>query len=215
MAAAARRSLIGKLQPANTALLLCDVQERFRSLIYEAETVIQTCRYMTSVASILGMPTIVTEQYPKVFGPTVSECFAPEITAMPTAHAKKKFSMMTEPVVAELFPSTSSSTNNTIDSCILVGIETHVCVQQTCLDLLEMGKEVHIIVDGVSSQQPIDRQVALRRMEQAGAFLTTAQSAAFMLMQSADHPQFKSVSKLTVAHMQLPNAFNGAPSSSI
>eukprot|EP00540_Astrosyne_radiata_P003279 CAMPEP_0116846740 /NCGR_PEP_ID=MMETSP0418-20121206/14015_1 /TAXON_ID=1158023 /ORGANISM="Astrosyne radiata, Strain 13vi08-1A" /LENGTH=111 /DNA_ID=CAMNT_0004478045 /DNA_START=206 /DNA_END=537 /DNA_ORIENTATION=+ len=95
-------------------------------------------------------------------------------------------------------------------SYILFGIEAHVCVQQTALDLLEEGHDVHIIVDGVSSQQPIDRQVALSRMSQAGAYLTTAQSAAFMLMQTADHPNFKAVSKLTVEHMKKPNEFNDA-----
>ena len=71
-----------------------------------------------------------------------------------------------------------------------------------------MGKDVHVIVDGVSSQQIMDRSVALQRLQSAGAFLTTAQSAAFMLMQSAEHSNFKAVSKLTVEHMKLPNAFN-------
>jgi hypothetical protein len=86
----------------------------------------------------------------------------------------------------------------------------HVCVQQTCLDFLEEGKDVHIIVDGVSSQQAFDREIALQRMSQAGAYLTTAQSAAFMLMKSAEHAHFKTVSKLTVEHMKLPNEFNEA-----
>lgn len=90
----------------------------------------------------------------------------------------------------------------------------HVCVQQTCLDLLEEGKDVHVICDAVSSQQPFDREIALQRMSQAGAYLTTAQSAAFMLMKSADHPNFKTVSKLTVNHMKLPNEFNDAMKSS-
>jgi len=73
-----------------------------------------------------------------------------------------------------------------------------------------MGHDVHIVADGVSSQQPFDREIALQRMTGAGAFLTTAQSAAFMLMQSADHPNFKKVSKLVVEHMKLPNDFNDA-----
>ena len=68
------------------------------------------------------------------------------------------------------------------DSIVLFGIEAHVCVQQTCLDLIEMGKDVHVVVDCVSSQQGYDREIALRRMENAGAYLTTAQSLAFMLM---------------------------------
>ena len=207
IATAAARA-VGKLHPSTTALLLCDVQERFRPLIFKMETVVQTCRYMTSVATALNMPIVATQQYTKVFGDTLDECFAtPEAKAAATPiFEKKKFSMLTDQVTEKLTQLDKSS-------YIMVGIETHVCVQQTCLDLLEQGKDVHIIVDGVSSQQPIDRQVALQRMQAAGAYLTTAQSAAYMLMQSADHPNFKEVSKLTVAHMKLPNEFNDAAAS--
>ena len=90
----------------------------------------------------------------------------------------------------------------------MVGIEAHVCLQQTCLDLLEQGHDVHIIADGVSSQQKYDREIALRRMESSGAYVTTAQSAAFMLLGSADHDNFKAVSKLVKDHMTLANEFN-------
>jgi nicotinamidase-related amidase len=90
---------------------------------------------------------------------------------------------------------------------VLFGVEAHICVQQTALDLLERGNDVHIVVDAVSSQLPYDRTIALQRLQQAGAWLTTAQSAAFMLLQSADHPNFKTVSRLTVEHMKLPNGF--------
>jgi hypothetical protein len=67
---------------------------------------------------------------------------------------------------------------------------------------------VHIIADGVSSQQKYDREMALKRMESSGAWLTSAQSAAFMLMGSAEHPNFKAVSKLVKEHMALKNEFN-------
>eukprot|EP00540_Astrosyne_radiata_P018879 CAMPEP_0116858744 /NCGR_PEP_ID=MMETSP0418-20121206/21366_1 /TAXON_ID=1158023 /ORGANISM="Astrosyne radiata, Strain 13vi08-1A" /LENGTH=157 /DNA_ID=CAMNT_0004492747 /DNA_START=121 /DNA_END=590 /DNA_ORIENTATION=+ len=157
---------------------------------------------MTSVAKALDIPVVATQQYTKVFGPTVAECFADSDHGTPIFE-KKRFSMITEEVSQYLATLKRSS-------YILFGIEAHVCVQQTALDLLEEGHDVHIIVDGVSSQQPIDRQVALGRMSQAGAYLTTAQSAAFMLMQTADHPNFKAVSKLTVEHMKKPNEFNDA-----
>lgn len=68
-------------------------------------------------------------------------------------------------------------------SFVLFGIEAHVCVQQTVLDLLELGKDVHLIADAVSSQQKYDRDIALDRMAKSGAFVTTAQSLTFMLMQ--------------------------------
>jgi len=124
---------------------------------------------------------------------------------------KKKFSMLTEEVKEKVFPAGGGGGGGggaEVESVVLFGIESHVCVQQTCLDLIEMGKDVHIVVDGVSSQQPFDREISLQRMANAGAFLTTAQSLAFMLMGSADHPNFKAISKLTVEHMKLPNEFN-------
>ena len=186
-------------------MLLCDVQERFIPLIYKSATVVNTCRYLTGVAKALHIPIIATQQYTKVFGATVPECFAtPEEFAATPVFEKKLFSMLTPDVQTEL----DTEMYILRHSFIVMGIEAHVCVQQTCLDLLERGKEVHVIVDGVSSQQIIDRHIALQRLQAAGAYLTTAQSAAFMLMQSADHPNFKAVSKLTVDHMKLPNEFS-------
>jgi nicotinamidase-related amidase len=208
MSAPALTRAIGKLHPSSSCLLLCDVQDRFRPLIHHSETIIRTTQYMTSVASALQIPIVATQQYTKVFGNTVKDCFASAetLTATPMFE-KKKFSMLTEEVQAHL------ETFNK-HSFIIVGIEAHVCVQQTCLDLLEQGKDVHVIVDGVSSQQAYDRQIALQRLQQSGAFLTTAQSAAFMLMQSADHEHFKTVSKLTVEHMKLENEFNAIAAAS-
>ena len=223
------QNMIGKLHPSQTMLLVCDMQERFRPLIDKMTTVIQTTKYMTSVASVLEIPILATQQYTKVFGSTIPECFAEvpssetsSSTTTPTTTTtkwntlesmqasnmifeKKLFSMITPQVQSKL-EEVDYMRNKT--SFVLVGIETHVCVQQTCLDLLELGKQVHIIVDGVSSQQTIDRSVALQRMQQAGAFLTTAQSATYMLLQSANHVNFKTVSKLTVEHMKLINEFN-------
>jgi len=159
---------------------------------------------MTSVAKALDIPIVVTQQYTKVFGETVEDTFEDrEHFQSCKKFEKKKFSMCTDEVKSHL-----SGLNK--KSIVLFGIEAHVCVQQTCLDLLEDGKDVHLIADGISSQQPYDRDIALQRMSQSGAFLTTAQSAAFMLMQSAEHSNFKAVSKLTVEHMKRDNEFNDA-----
>ena len=198
------RRMVGKLSPETSCMLLCDIQERFRPLIYKTDTVVQTAQFMTSVASALDIPIVATQQYTKVFGPTVTDCFAEASDLEKTpVFEKKRFSMMTDEVKAHL-----TSNHKGCSSFLLFGIEAHVCVQQTALDLLEMGHDVHVIVDGVSSQQAIDREIALQRMAQAGAFLTTAQSSAFMLLSSAEHPNFKSVSKLVVEHMKVKNEFN-------
>jgi nicotinamidase-related amidase len=211
------QNVAGKLDATKTTLLVCDVQERFAPLIYHAPTVIQTCRYMVNVAQILNVPIVVTQQYTKAFGPTVAECLAPmvldgsdsaPVVSIPTPpiFEKKLFSMLTPEVQTHLGMNENASCS---ESFIVVGIEAHVCVQQTCLDLVERGKQVHLIVDGVSSQQVLDRSVALQRLASLpGVFLTTAQSAVFMLMHSADHQHFKTISKLTVQHMKLPNEFD-------
>ena len=202
---------VGKLSPSTTAFFLCDIQERFRPLIYNTETIVNTAQYLTSISKELSIPLIATQQYTKVFGNTLTDCFAngqtdiDELLQKNRIFEKKKFSMMTDEVQSYL--DTNDEFQNR-KSIVLFGIEAHVCVQQTCLDLLEQGKEVHIVCDAVSSQQKYDRDIALMRMESAGAFLTTAQSLAFMLMQSAEHEHFKAVSKLTVNHMKLENQFN-------
>jgi hypothetical protein len=170
---------------------------------------------MTSVAQALEIPIVATQQYTKVFGPTIPEVFpSEELLESTPIFEKKKFSMLTD----ECWKHVESLQKRSI---VLFGIEAHVCVQQTCLDLLERRRsssndddddddqyDVHVVVDGVSSQRRHDRQVALERMRSAGAFLTTAQSAAYMLMRSAEHENFKAVSGLTVEHMKLPNEFN-------
>lgn len=195
---------VGKMSPNTTALLLCDVQDRFRPVISNMETVISNCRLLTSSCQLLDIPIVVTEQYPKAFGHTVKECFPTDtdLSNIPI-FPKTRFSMMTDDVSSHI-----NTHLNTRTSYLLAGIETHVCVQQTCLDLLELGHDVHIIADACSSQQKYDRKIALQRLANAGAYVTTTQSALFMLMKDAKHGHFKQVSKLVVEHMKLPNEFN-------
>jgi nicotinamidase-related amidase len=83
-----------------------------------------------------------------------------------------------------------------IRQAVLAGIETHVCVLQTALDLLANGYQVHVVRDAVSSRHELDHQAALQRLQQAGAIVTTAEAVLFELMERADSPEFKEVSKL-------------------
>jgi nicotinamidase-related amidase len=131
---------------------------------------------------------------------------------------KKTFSMLTPEVSTHLSTlhssssqhrTTTPSSSSSSSSFILLGIEAHVCLQQTALDLVELGHEVHVITDGVSSQNMYDRKVALRRLNKCdGIYLTTAQSVAFSLLRSADHPKFKVVSGLVKDHMSSKNEFH-------
>ena len=201
---AASSRMVGKLQAERTVMLLCDMQERFRSKYWKMPTVIQSCRYMLSVAHVLNIPILATQQSSHKFGTIIQDCFANEsIQKSVSIFEKEQFSMLTDQVQSQL-----NRLNR--ESYIIMGIETQVCVQQTCFELLEQGAQVHVIVDGVTSQQPIDRQVALAQLQQSGAYLTTAQSAAFMLMQTQEHPNFDTVLKLTLEHLKSPNEFNQA-----
>ena len=150
------RSLIGKLDKSTTAILVCDVQDRFRDLIHEMGSVISTSRFLVKVAGVLDMPVIATEQYPKALLHTCAEVGLEDVSKS-KVFEKTLFSMWTPDVKAHV-------ESLGVTSVAIVGLETHVCVQQTCLDLLDEGIDVHIVVDGVSSQRPLDRSVALERM---------------------------------------------------
>ncbi|KAL7473082.1 hypothetical protein ACHAXS_013905 [Conticribra weissflogii] len=202
---------VGKLTPSTSILLICDVQTRFRPLIHNMESLLHTTKFMTSVAKELDIPMVATQQYTKVFGPTIPEAFADpaDIGTLCPVFEKKKFSMLTDECASHLHSlSGGGGGAPPRTNYLLLGIEAHVCLQQTALDLLELGHSVHVLADGVSSQQSYDRKMALKRMEQSGAWITTSQSAVFMLMGSAEHERFKSVSALVKGRMGEVNEFN-------
>eukprot|EP00002_Diphylleia_rotans_P016421 TRINITY_DN3194_c0_g2_i1.p1 TRINITY_DN3194_c0_g2~~TRINITY_DN3194_c0_g2_i1.p1 ORF type:complete len:195 (-),score=44.17 TRINITY_DN3194_c0_g2_i1:147-731(-) len=180
-------SLRGRLTPSTTAYLLCDVQERFREVIHCFPAVVHVAHRMVTASRELKMPVIVTEQNPKALGKTVSEV---DVSDLPV-FAKSKFSMLTEPVLAKL------KENTGIKSVLLSGIETHVCVQQTALELVEHGYDVHILADGVSSSTQDLRILGFERLrKEPNVFITSSDSALFMLLHDATHPSFKAISAL-------------------
>ncbi|KAI8148746.1 Isochorismatase-like protein [Fennellomyces sp. T-0311] len=147
---------------------------------------------MIKASKHLDIPVVVTEQYPKAFGPTVQEL---DISDAALTLTKTKFSMLLPEVESLL------KKNNT-KSIILVGIESHVCVLQTALDLLENNYDVHVVADGVSSQNPSEIGIALQRMRSAGATITTSESLMFQLVQDAKHEKFKGISALVKEYME-------------
>jgi len=139
---------------------------------------------MIGCATTMGMPIIVTEQQP--FKPTVAEL---DLTGC-EKHSKTKFSMFV-PAVRERLMSMSH-----VKNIYLVGIEAHVCVLQTTLDLIREGYRVFLVVDAIGSQRSSDRQAALQRLEKAGAIITTSESCVYELMKDAKHPKFKQILSL-------------------
>ncbi|KAL4075686.1 Isochorismatase-like protein [Scleroderma yunnanense] len=181
---------IARLVPGRTVFLLCDVQERFRSAIYGYDEIVLTINKILKVAKLLNIPVIVTEQNPKALGSTAHEI---DLASLGDLHLgtvpKLSFSMM--PAVKELLRD-----HHNIESVVLFGIESHVCVLQTALDLLEQNYDVHVLADGVSSCNREEVPIALARIQQAGGYITTSESAAFQLQQTAESPQFKPLSQI-------------------
>jgi nicotinamidase-related amidase len=160
-------------------LVVVDVQEAFRPAVLEFERVVAKVTTLLKAAEPLDLPVAITEQYPKGLGATVPEVAEHLNGADPIE--KKCFSA----AAAEGFDLHGRT------QALICGIEAHVCVAQTVHDLLERGTEVHVARDAVTSRTEEDREVALRRMERAGAVVTTVETALFELLRTADAPQFK------------------------
>lgn len=176
------------LDAVDAALLVIDVQEKFRSVQQGFEDMLAGCIKLVKTFQILDLPIWVTEQYPKGLGKTVPELT--EVLQPTEALEKTAFSSYGCEGLPELI---SQSKRRTILVC---GIETHVCVNQTVHDLLAADYRVHVAVDAIESRHAINREVALKKMEQSGAVLTTTEMAAFELLVDAKNKKFKEVQAL-------------------
>ncbi len=184
-------SRLGRLRSESTLFFLCDIQKVFQKVIHNMPRVEQTAIQMAKAASILDIPIIATEHNLKKFG-SILESIKDTIDKEKSHwFEKSKFSMCTDHVsglVLDRYPNAKSA--------VIFGIEAHVCVQQTALDLIEMGYDVHLALDGISSQRAHDRDAAIRRMEQSGAFLSTSEGILFELLNDSEHPKFKDLQPL-------------------
>ncbi|XP_040399685.1 isochorismatase domain-containing protein 1 [Cygnus olor] len=146
---------LGNLTPSSTVFFCCDMQERFRPAIKYFGDIISVGQRLLQGARLLGIPVIVTEQYPKGLGSTVQEI---DLTGAKLVLPKTKFSMVLPEVEAALAEIPG------VRSVVLFGVETHVCIQQTALELIGRGLEVHIVADATSSRSMMDRMFALEVM---------------------------------------------------
>lgn len=170
----------------DTALLVVDVQEKLVPWIVDARRVVWNVRRLIDGASILGLPVQATEQYPQGIGPTLPE-LAQRLGPIPS---KLTFSCLGCP---EIFLQWQERGLHRICVC---GIEAHVCVQQTVLDLLSQGWRVYVVADATGSRRRIDHRIALHRMDAAGAVLTTTEAALFEWCREAGTPEFRRISQL-------------------
>jgi len=175
----------GLLHCTRSALLIIDVQRRFAAAIPEFDSLVANCARLARTFRLLELPIVATEQYPEGLGSTVPTVLR-ELDARDLP-SKTTFSALGCDDARVHLVSAGAET------ILICGIEAHVCVLQTVIALLSMDRKVHIAADAVASRRPLNLDVALRRMEQAGAVITTSEAAAFELMRDARHPQFKAI----------------------
>jgi nicotinamidase-related amidase len=173
------------MSPGDTALVVVDIQEKLVGAIAGSARIVRNTRRLIDAAKLLGLGVVATEQYPEGLGRTVAEL----AERLGPAASKLTFSCRGCP---ELF---ADLRGRGVSKLLVAGIEAHVCVQQTVLDLLADGWRMYVAVDAVGSRFEIDYQTALRRMESAGATLTTTEAAMFEWCQAAGTPEFKQISR--------------------
>ncbi|RPB18491.1 Isochorismatase hydrolase [Terfezia boudieri ATCC MYA-4762] len=173
---------------------ICDIQEGFRNAIHEFPTVISTATKLLQASVPLQIPTVVTEQNPSRLGttiPEISSLLSPSLLLLPPL-PKTLFSMMLPQVLLAL-------RQQNITSVAIAGIESHVCILQTCLDLLKANLEVYAISDGISSCNKEEVPIAVARMRQEGVRVTTSESWLYEVMMDSDRPEFREVLKVVKA----------------
>lgn len=174
-----------RLDLKHAQLLVVDIQERLLPHIHDHENVLANAAKMIRAAIALELPVTVSEQYTKGLGPSSPLIY--EAAGDAPRFEKMSFSFCGDDACRERVTSVMRP------QVLMVGIETHVCVQQTTLDLLEMQMRPFVLADAVGSRRPIDYSTALDRMRMAGAVVTTVESAIFQLVQEAGTDRFKRI----------------------
>jgi isochorismate hydrolase len=170
-------------------LLVIDVQTRLAQVMSDRKSLLRNCEILLQAANILSVPVTITEQYPKGLGPT-----EPGLKAAFPADAAPIEKTCFSCCDAEDFATNLPSFDKT--QIILSGIESHVCVLQTAMDLLTKNYQVFVVADAVDSRSKDNKRIALDRMQQAGVVITNTESVLFEWLRDAKHEHFKAVSAL-------------------
>ena len=172
----------------NCCLVVVDVQGKLAKLMYDKQALFKNIQILIKAAEILNIPILWCQQCPDALGPTI-----PEIEQLLTDN---------EPIDKSAFSCCGAEQFNIKlndlkrRQALLCGIETHVCIYQTAVDLLRKGFSVDVVADAVSSRTPENKQIAINRMTAEGINISCTEMALFELLKTAEHPQFKQVAKL-------------------
>ncbi len=177
------------LRKKDTLFLIIDIQERLLPAVADSDKVQHTAGILAQAAGFLNIPLIISEQYPKGLGPTVPEITGniPEKTQI---IEKSTFSCLQTEALNKAIKASMAS------QIVICGIESHICVTQTALDLSATGSQVHVLADGISSRNPLNTEYTLTRLARAGIIISNLESALFELLVEARGDEFKAISKL-------------------
>lgn len=186
---------MSKLDAQRAALVVVDVQEGFRKAIPDFERIAKATATLIEGAEAIGIPVIVTEQYPRGLGET-------------TAEVAEHLPEGAKPLEKVCFSAADADGFDLggRDQALVCGMETHVCVNQTVLDLLDAGTEVHVVEDAVGSRTGENKRIGLHRMERAGAVVSSVETALFELLGGAGTDEFKRVQRLILEFAPNPEA---------
>jgi len=169
------------------ALIVVDVQEKFRPAIFEFPRVIENCSKLVEAFKALKMPILHTEQYPKGLGKTVSEL---DKLFKEKPLEKTEFSCFGNAVFRKRLEDLD------MHELVICGIEAHVCVLQTALDAIRLGYEVFLVEDAISSRKKTDWKTAVKRAQQSGAYRASTEMVIFQLLEKAGTEEFKEIQKI-------------------
>jgi nicotinamidase-related amidase len=177
----------GILEREHSALIVIDVQERFKPVISRWDETVANISKLIMGCKALHVPVLATEQYPKGLGRTV-----PEISGLLDSPPMEKitFSCLGDGKVREKVRGLGRR------QLLLCGIEAHVCVLNTALDAISEGYEVHYVADAISSRKQQDMEIAVERVTQSGAYLASTEMALFQLLKTAGSEEFKEISRI-------------------
>ena len=173
---------IPRLNEKNVCFVFIDLQEKLLARIPNADRVISRNTLLVEAANLLGLPYMSTSQYRKGLGEVVSPVM--EKIRKPVLD-KTSFSCAADENISKEFGAMVR------EVVVLSGVETHICVLQTCLDLLGKGRQVAIVADAVGARTQTDHDLGLKRMERSGAMLVTAEMVIYEVIGRSDSPEFK------------------------
>ena len=176
------------LTAQNTCLIVIDIQEKLLPVMAEPERVVKNTAVLIQIAKALDIPILWCQQVPKALGPTVGELSSLLDGVEPIN--KSSFSCCGDEVFMREIDQPK------LQTAILCGIESHVCVFQTAMDLIQHGLYVHVIADATSSRTQENKTIAINRMAKEGAVITSTETLLFELLRDAKHEKFRELVKL-------------------